>query len=257
MKKFFKWVGILALIVVIAMAAAIFFTSDLPTVADNFFKEIKNNNYTAAEKYLSENFKQTTPIGVLKRAFPYERFKNYSGYSFATREKNADGTASLKGKIKFSDGSVMPIKIELVKENDRWKIDHITLPKAGISTTVKTKTQNPKKLVETTMIMLIKAIETNNYSDIYNASSYEFKKSVSKQRLSKAFSPLKKAVSLRKIKKLTPVIEEKTVSDKGVLKITGHYPTSPNILNFEFEYIKNNGEWKIFGLFLKFTRNKG
>ncbi len=255
MRKIVRWGGLFVFAVVIAIAAALFFTSDLPTVADNFFKEIKNNNYLAAERYLSENFKQKTPMTMLKRAFPHERFKNYSGCSFATREKNADGTALLKGKLRFSDGSVMPIKIELVKENDRWKIDHITLPASGISTAANSNGEDPKKLVEVTMVMLTRGIESNDYSDIYNASSYEFRKSVSKERLSKAFMPLKEKINPEQIRKLTPVIQQKSVSNKGILKIVGYYPTSPHPLNFELEFIKNNGEWRVFGLFLKFSAN--
>ncbi len=258
MKKFLKFLGILFILVIIAIVAAFYFTSDLPQTADSFFEAIKSNDYVKAQEYLSENFKSTTPVSVLKRAFPYDRFKHYSGYSFKNREVTADGVGTLKGTLKFDDGSVMPIKISLIKENGEWKIDHISLAPSGISSNSSTTgAENTTSvsypdLVHRTVVDFVNAIQSNDYSNFYSSTSYQFKRSVSVDKLKNAFSKFSSVgINWGDIRNLKPVITKKEVQDNGILKLIGYYPTSPKHLGFDFEYIKNNGQYKIIGVFLR------
>ncbi len=255
MKKFFKFLGIAFILVVIAIAAALFFTSDLTQTVDNFFNAIKNNNYTEAQNYLSRNFKSTTTVAEIKRAFPYSRFKHYSGYSFKNREVNADGTGTLKGSIKFSDGSILPIKIELVKENDEWKINHISLPRTGLTTGSQQQKSSPtqyKALVHKSISELVNAIQNNDYSNFYSDTSVEFKKSVSLEKTKRVFSRFKAVnINWNDIGSMSPVITSQETKDNGVLELKGYYPTKPVHLGFRLEYVKNNGKYKIFGVFIK------
>ncbi len=259
MKKLFKFLVFLVVLGVIAFGAAMFFTSDLTSTADNFFKSIKNGNYNEASKYLSVNFKQATTMEQLKRALPVSRFKNYKDCSFTTREANADGTGKLKGKINFTDGSAIPVEIYLIKENGSWKINHITLPRSGIlrssSTTTNTPNQNRDNIVfivKETMRKLGNAIATGYYSDFYNYTAPQFQSSVSLEKVEKAFEPFKSApIDWKNIGNLNPVIQKKEKDSNGVLKVLGYFPSQPRKVGFDFEYYKNNGKWQIVGAFIR------
>ncbi len=259
MKKLLKILVFLVVIGVIGFGLAMYFTSDLASTADNFFRSIKNGNYNEASKYLSVNFKQTTTMDELKRAFPVSRFKNYKDCSFTTREANADGTGKLKGKINFTDGSAIPIEIALIKENDSWKIDHITLPRSGIITNPSVSVDKPKQnqedisaIVKETMLKLGNAIATGYYSDFYSYTAPQFQNSVTIDKLEKAFEPFKQApIDWKSVGSLNPVIQKKEKDNRGVLKVLGYFPTQPKKVGFDFEYYKNNDKWQIVGVFLK------
>lgn len=249
MKKLFKIFVFLIFVGIIGFVAAMFFTSDLSDVANNFFTAIKNGNYQKAEEYVSRDFKESTPTIALKRALPYEKFKNYSGCSFSKRVKNADGTAELEGKVEFSDGSAIRVKISLVKENDQWKINHIVLPQTGI----KQSNDDYNKLVHTTMVALVDGIVRNNYSDFYSLTSDNFRKQVPESKLSTIFSRFSSApIDWENVQNMTPVIREKKRLNNGVLRIDGYYPTSPKHLGFRFEYSEGGSGWKVEGVFLRF-----
>ncbi len=267
MKKLFKFFVILLILVGVAIGAAMYFTSDLKTTANNFFTAIKKGNYNQAEQYLSTNFKQATTMDQLKRAFPYTRFKKYESCSFSTRVANADGTGKLKGKIKFTDGSVMPVEIALVKENDTWKIDHINLPRPGIienppvtkanpnpptMQNLKPKTTNFIKLVKETMQKLGSAIASGYYSDFYNYTAPQLRSSVPIEKLAKAFSPFKSApIDWKNVGNLSPVIQKKEKEQNGVVKLIGYFPSEPRKVGFDFEYYKNGDKWQLVGVYLR------
>jgi len=258
-KKLFKFLMILVVLGILAFALAMFFTKDLASTADSFFKSIKNGNYNEAEKYLSVNFKRATTMDQLRKAFPVSRFKNYKDCSFTTREANADGTGKLKGKINFEDGSAIPIEIALIKENGSWKIDHITLPRSGLITSpsrvVDAKKQNQDDIVvivKETMSKLGNAIATGYYSNFYSYTAPQFQNSVNIEKLEKAFEPFKQVpIDWKSVGNLDPIIQKKEKENNGVLKVLGYFPTQPKKVGFDFEYYKNNGKWQIVGVFLK------
>jgi uncharacterized membrane protein len=248
MKKLFKFLIFLAVFFVIAIVAANYFTNDLSTTADNFFKAIKNNDYNKATQYLSEDFKRTTNLSQLKEVFPQSRFKNYESCSFLAKVANMDGTGKLKGKVKFSNGSAIPIKIYLVKENKKWKINHIILPRSGVSQTEQQEPNQPQlpqinytKLVKETMVKLGKAIATANYSDFYSYAASQFRQSVSLDKLQNSFNQFRQApINWENVGNLDPIIQKKELQQNGIMKLIGYFPSHPYKVGFDFEYYKNN-----------------
>ena len=285
MKTFFKIIFILFILFVGFIAAVMYFTSPITLTAENFFYAIQNNNYREAGKYLSANFKKTTTVEQVKQAFPYERFKNFAGCSFTNRSVTADGTGMLEGKVEFKDGSFMKVKINLIKENGEWKIDHITVPKAGLTevdtngwgsseqnadnnranyqqpsnqneNSQSSQTQganlNEEQLVHSAMVSLVNAILSDDYNDFYNSTSTPFKNTVSLVRTQSAFRPFKNVkINWQDIKDMKPVITSREKEEQGIIKYLGYYPTSPLKVYFNFEFYPENGEYKIFGAFLK------
>ncbi len=286
MKTFFKIVLVLFILFAGFIAAVMYFTSPISLTAENFFYAIQNNDYQKAGKYLSTNFKRTTTVEQVMKAFPHKRFKDFAGCSFNNRKVNADGTGMLEGKVNFTDGSFMKVKIDLVKENDEWKIDHITVPKAGLTevdangwgsseqnadnnranyqqpSNQNENTQgskpsqnanlNAEQLVHSSMVSLVNAILTDDYTDFYNSTSTPFKNTVSLVKTQTAFRPFRNVkINWQDIKDMKPVITNREKEDHGIIKYEGYYNTAPKPLYFNFEFYPENGEYKIFGAFLK------
>jgi len=256
MKKFFKFVGIFIILVIVAFAAAMYFTSSATTPVDNFFKSVKAGNYNEAQRYLSAEFKRNTSLAQLKKVFPYSKFKHYQDCSFLTREVNANGTGKLKGKIEFSDGSFIPVKVFLVKENGKWKINAIFVEKAGIiNSSSIAQSRSPKELARETMAKLADAIYTGKFDNFYAYTSPQFQKSVSLKKLESVFSKFKSLpVDWSNIKTTTPIVTKKEITDKGVLRIIGYSPLNSNKIKkieFQLEYFKNNGKYELVGVFIK------
>ncbi|BAT72043.1 conserved hypothetical protein [Thermosulfidibacter takaii ABI70S6] len=259
MKKIIKLLTFLAVLFVIGYAAVTYFTNNLITTTDRFFTAIKNNDYNGANQYLSQNFKQSTPLSQLKQALPYSRFRNYETCSFSTKVVNIDGTGKLEGRIVFTDGSAIPIKISFVKEKQGWKIDHIYLPKSGLSQNKGEDYSNPTInqanytiLVKETMQKLGKAIATGYYNDFYSYTAPQFRQSVPLEKIESAFSRFQKVpINWETVGNLEPAIQSKQLQENGVLKLIGFFPSNPYKVGFDFEYFKNNDKWKVVGVFLK------
>ena len=275
MKTFFKIILILFILFAGFIGVVMYFTSPISLTAENFFSAIQNNDYQAAGKYLSSNFKRTTTVAEVKKAFPYERFKNFTGCSFNSRKVNADGTGMLEGKVNFKDGSFMKVKIDLIKENNEWKIDHISVPTAGLTevdnngwgsadnnannqqplnqtTNNQGTTLDETQLVHSTMMSLVNAILTDDYNDFYNSTSTPFKNTVSLVKTQSAFRPFRNVkINWQEMKDMKPVITRREKEENGIIKFEGYYNTSPKPLHFNFEFYPENGGYKIFGAFLK------
>ena len=39
-----------------------------------------------------------------------------------------------------------------------------------------------------------------------------------------------------------------TLDDKGMLRLTGHFPTQPQQINFDLLFQNVGGEWRLFGI---------
>ncbi len=147
MKKFLKFVGILIVLLVVALGALMYFTSDATQSVNDFFTAIKTGDYSRARNYLSGVLKGEMPANRLENLFPPSRYSLYEKCSWSSREVTADGTATLKGSIIFTDNTRIPAEIHLIKEGEKWKILSINLQRPSIvsdasNITEKSRTSN-------------------------------------------------------------------------------------------------------------------
>jgi len=61
MKKLLKVLLGIAVIVVLGIAAVFYFTSDMVTVADDFFNAVKSGDISKAYSFLSDDFRAALP----------------------------------------------------------------------------------------------------------------------------------------------------------------------------------------------------
>lgn len=124
--------GVIAVIVAIVYIA-LWATSGLIEPVERQLAALKAGNMEAAYAETSEAFKQATPMQSFT-AFVDQNpiLKDTASHSFSSRSIN-NGIGVLEGQLTSSSGGVVPVKYQLVKENDAWKIQHIQLNPAGTS----------------------------------------------------------------------------------------------------------------------------
>lgn len=108
-------------------------------------------------------------------------------------------------------------------------------------------------LVKTSLLTFNDANVTGNYSVMNAKLSKPFRQQFPPERLKETFKEFNdKSIDFDIIAALIPVYDPKPVVDgEGKLIVKGSFPTEPNRLLFELDYIPSDGEWKLIRINVK------
>ena len=112
-------------------------------------------------------------------------------------------------------------------------------------------------LVKDTMAEFAAAVQSEDFSSLYNNSSINFQHTYTLDEVKTAFKSYtdKKKLVVPILKKIPstkadftkePTIENEKGSD--ILVASGKFPTKPVGVRFDYKYIKISGEWKLLNL---------
>jgi hypothetical protein len=115
-------------------------------------------------------------------------------------------------------------------------------------------------LVKSTTASFANAISTEDFSNLYSEASSDFRNQYSEQEMKDAFKVfiqnkravlpiLAKSISLDPEYSPAPSIRKE--NGLSILVTDGQYDTKPIPLQFEYEYVKRGGEWKLLKLVVK------
>jgi hypothetical protein len=104
------------------------------------------------------------------------------------------------------------------------------------------------------------AISTEDFSKIYEKSSSDFQNTYTEEQMKDTFKPF-----IDKKKQVLPILAKSVAlepqylpdpsirTEKGlsILVTDGKFATKPLPLNFEYEYVKRGGQWKLLKLVIK------
>jgi hypothetical protein len=105
-----------------------------------------------------------------------------------------------------------------------------------------------------------RAIDSNDFSDIYSEASTDFQNTYTEeemQKVFKAFVDKKRQVVpiLNKSGSMTPDFTPapyiRTEKGLSILVLNGKFATKPVPMNFEYEFVNRGGEWKMLKLIVK------
>jgi hypothetical protein len=104
-------------------------------------------------------------------------------------------------------------------------------------------------LLRTSLLALDHANKANDYAVLRALGAPELQKFTAEQ-LSQMFAGLRKAnVDLSPVAVVTPqVVEPPQITQQGLLKMLGYFPTRPLQIQFEIFFQPVNGQWRVFGL---------
>lgn len=117
-----------------------------------------------------------------------------------------------------------------------------------------------KAMIKSTTAEFSGAVSTGDFSALYNNASSDFQSTYTLEETTKVFKPfvdnksrvmpiLAKVVSMDP--ELSPKPSIRTEQGLSILVANGKYATKPIPYNFEYEYVKRGGQWKMLKLIVK------
>ncbi len=116
---------------------------------------------------------------------------------------------------------------------------------------------NVEALVKDTTARFAEAVDSGDFSDIYDDASSDFQNTYTVDEMTTAFKSYtdKKSVVVPILKKVGPTAAEFTSppsirTEKGlnILVAKGKFPTKPYNVRFDYEYVMRSGDWKLLKL---------
>ena len=106
------------------------------------------------------------------------------------------------------------------------------------------------KLEKSTTHIFASAIKEKNMKSMYENISKIWRQQTSVEELNKTFAPFIDAnLDLTILDIVNPIIDFKPgIDSNGVMLIKGHYALDDAFVYFDYEYIMENGVWKLIGL---------
>jgi len=245
--------GVVAL-AVIAVLVVMRLTAPLTDVADSFFADLRNGAIDTAYARTSGPFRQATDMEAFRRFVARQHLDDVKSTSWGARkiEGARDGaTGELRGTLTATDGSSRSLEITFVKEQGRWVIQLVHLAAVGAdSGPGSSAVPQEGELVRMThdaMMAFARSVKAKSMEEFHGVISQRWRQQQDVRALNQAFkSFIDTGIDLSGLHGLTPVFDaEPAVDDKGWLRVSGHYATTPSRVFFELGYIEEGVGWKL------------
>jgi hypothetical protein len=262
LKKIVIGLGIVAALIAGLLIFVFGKTAGMPDEADLFFEKLKKGDFSAAHSMTAVAFQKATTVDQLAQFSEMFTLDKLSNTSYSARGfENEMGY--LEGDLKYTDGSLQPMRIEFVKEDGDWKVLHVT-PKSGAGVTSASSAATPaepiqhqiapgedeaKALVNESIIMLADAIIKRDFADFYSYSSNMWQAQTTKEALLTAFKEfIDKKIDLIHTQNTKLIIQPPQVDLQNALNIDAEWDTKPVRTVGNFRYVKEGGKWKLIGV---------
>jgi hypothetical protein len=105
-------------------------------------------------------------------------------------------------------------------------------------------------LVKSILVTLSDAVAADNFTVLHAKISKPFRDQFPPEKLRAIFKDLVEKHAVFDAVVASPIIadEEARIDDKGVLKLKGHFETSPKQVKYELGFIPADGTWKLSGV---------
>jgi hypothetical protein len=105
-------------------------------------------------------------------------------------------------------------------------------------------------LINSSLVALNQANATGNYTVLRDMAAPAFKRANSPDRLYQVFTNLRNQnLDLSPIILFQPKLYQRPmINNKGMLRITGFFPTSPERVNFDLIFQPVRGKWRLYGI---------
>jgi len=232
-------------------------TGALVRTSDAFFESVDNNDYETAYTYLASTIqdRSVTLDNIEKYLVDY----NAVGIVDSTWSgRHIEGKfGNLVGTVAFEDGTVMPYRVNLIKEVGEWKIlgfvsdydvDEIT------KAVQKMPSQVSKDVVQNTMELFYEAIEGQDFSTFYAEIAESWKLNMASADLDEAFiGYFGKGFLLNPVNEVPLVILTETTDeyeDGNFITYEIEYAGLDYVVTGELEYAIIDGEHKLYGIYV-------
>lgn len=105
-------------------------------------------------------------------------------------------------------------------------------------------------LIKSILVSLNDAVAANNFTVFHTKISKPFRDQFSPDKLKTIFKDLvdKHAVFDAVVAKPIVLDENARIDEKGVLRLNGHFDTTPKQVKYQLGFISSDGAWKLSGI---------
>lgn len=243
-------VGVLVL-AVLAVALALRFTAGMTHTADGFFQAVGQKDMARAHAFLSEGFRRSVGEHALDAFLENNAIAGFKEAHWSSR-KVENGRGSLSGSIINDTGGVVPISVDLVRENGDWKIYAIRKQRAGMPMEEPPALETPggavvRALIQASMRDFAVSVQQQDMSHFRSTLAQRWQKQVSVEELNRIFAPFHgQGMNLLKLAATEPVpTASPRVTTDRALVVEGYYPVGAKHVLFTQTYDLENGVWKL------------
>ncbi len=110
--------------------------------------------------------------------------------------------------------------------------------------------QELKTLTRDSLLAFNKAVAAKDFTGFLGQVSSVWQKQVTAKKLAEVFQTfIDKQIDIGFVAKGEPEFDKAPeINSDGVLVLEGHYPTTPDNVQFKLKYINEKGAWKLFGI---------
>src|SRR5882672_3447994 len=105
-------------------------------------------------------------------------------------------------------------------------------------------------LIKSILVTLNDAVTSDNFTVLHAKISKPFRDQFPPDKLRAVFKDLVEKHAVFDAIVANPVIpdEEAKIDDKGVLRLKGHFDTTPKKVRYQLGFIPSDGQWKLSGI---------
>ena len=105
-------------------------------------------------------------------------------------------------------------------------------------------------LVKSILVTLNDAVASDNFTVLHAKISKPFRDQFPPEKLRAAFKDLVENHAVFDAIVASPVVpeEDARIDEKGVLRLRGHFDTSPKKVKYQLGFIASDGQWKLSGI---------
>lgn len=256
-KGCFAVVGVLFGAVVGGIVLIFALTRDVVKSGDDFVNRLGAGDFAGAYALTSAQFQnKTTPEQFAE--FAKEEKLDQAKSVFWNSRSFENQRGELIGTVTTRDGRQIPIAIELVKEGEKWLIAVIRDNGAGIQPARvegapgKQAPPQPEleRLVLETLESFNNALQLKSFQAFHHNASKPLREQLSAGQLQQKFQQfIDRKIDISYIGDSKVIIETPPVIDEdGVLSVVGRYPTKPTQVEFDLDYLYEEGQWRVIGI---------
>ncbi len=252
MKIFLIIILVLVFLVLLILFFVFQLTGGITTTVDQFFKAVKEKDFSKAYSLTSQEFQAATSLEQLEKFLEGTALLDYQKASWSSRSVSGK-QGDLEGSVTTSSGGTVPVKIALVKENDGWKILSIRKADAGLLSekALQVPAENElNQLVNSTIHQLALSINSRDFTNFHNHISRLWQAQITREELFEIFKSFSdQNIDLTVLESIDPVFSEPPhLNADNLLILTGYYPTQPSMTYFTLKYTMEYPNWKLFGI---------
>ncbi len=266
MKKFLKVLGIIVWAIVLIIILAFVFTSGIAKTANTMFHDLKMWNIEQVYQSTAGQFQAATTLDQFK-SFVNDARLNTNESVFRSSREVVNNRGFLNGTLKLVDGSKLPIEVDLIKEDGKWKVLSIYMPQWWLIDKEQTSYENQwlvlqqepviaeipsdreiMMLVQTSIMLFAEGIKREDLTIFYNNISQFRQEQTSPGELTQVFYPfIENKIDFSSLFWVEPQYSAlPEIDNNGILFIKWWMPFEETAVIFEQKYYNENGEWKLF-----------